>query len=36
MNADVEVDPAELFQHVYAEPTRQLREQAAMLAEELA
>lgn len=29
-------DPADLFAHVYAEPTPQLREQAAWLAEELA
>ena len=36
MNADVEVDPAELFAHVYAEPTQHLRAQAAMLADELA
>lgn len=35
MNADVEPDPAELFQHVYAQPTPALREQAAQLAEEL-
>jgi pyruvate dehydrogenase E1 component alpha subunit len=36
MNADVGVEPAELFRHVYAEPTRHLQEQAAQLAEELA
>ncbi|AWB93746.1 thiamine pyrophosphate-dependent dehydrogenase E1 component subunit alpha [Aeromicrobium chenweiae] len=34
--ADVEADPQELFAHVYAEPTPQLREQAAFLADELA
>ncbi|WP_328596535.1 pyruvate dehydrogenase (acetyl-transferring) E1 component subunit alpha [Aeromicrobium yanjiei] len=33
--ADVEPDPQELFAHVYAEPTPQLREQSAFLAEEL-
>jgi len=32
---DVEPDPQQLFEHVYAEPTPQLREQAAFLAEEL-
>jgi len=36
MNADVEADPMDLFEHVYAEPTANLREQAAMLAEEIA
>ncbi|GGP64699.1 pyruvate dehydrogenase (acetyl-transferring) E1 component subunit alpha [Saccharothrix coeruleofusca] len=36
LNADVETDPAELFAHVYAEPTTHLREQAAQLARELA
>jgi pyruvate dehydrogenase E1 component alpha subunit len=36
MNADVEVDPMSLFEHVYAEPTQQLRAQAALLADELA
>lgn len=35
MNAEVATDPAELFEHVYAEPTRALRGQARMLAEEL-
>ncbi|QFU92243.1 pyruvate dehydrogenase (acetyl-transferring) E1 component subunit alpha [Amycolatopsis sp. YIM 10] len=35
MNADVEPNPAELFEHVYAQPTPALREQAAHLAEEL-
>jgi pyruvate dehydrogenase E1 component alpha subunit len=35
MNTDVSVDPAELFAHVYAEPTAQLREQRADLLEEL-
>jgi pyruvate dehydrogenase E1 component alpha subunit len=35
MNADAVTDPAELFAHVYAEPTRALRRQAAALAEEL-
>ena len=32
---DVEPDPADLFAHVYASPTSQLREQAAFLADEL-
>ena len=32
---DVEPDPADLFAHVYASPTPQLREQAAFLADEL-
>ena len=32
---DVEPDPADLFAHVYAAPTPQLREQAAFLADEL-
>ncbi|MFJ9909270.1 pyruvate dehydrogenase (acetyl-transferring) E1 component subunit alpha [Streptomyces sp. NPDC101152] len=36
MNADSELDPMELFDHVYAEPTPQLREQRAQLAAELA
>ncbi|NJQ07899.1 pyruvate dehydrogenase (acetyl-transferring) E1 component subunit alpha [Streptomyces lonarensis] len=36
MNADPVLDPAELFAHVYAEPTPQLREQAALLRAELA
>jgi 2-oxoisovalerate dehydrogenase E1 component alpha subunit len=36
MNADVEVDPRELFAHVFAEPTPQLREQRAQLEAELA
>ncbi|MET8699244.1 pyruvate dehydrogenase (acetyl-transferring) E1 component subunit alpha [Kitasatospora sp. NPDC058032] len=35
-HADPELDPMSLFAHVYAEPTPQLREQAARLAEELA
>jgi 2-oxoisovalerate dehydrogenase E1 component alpha subunit len=33
---DVVPDPAELFTHVYAQPTQQLREQAAVLRDELA
>jgi pyruvate dehydrogenase E1 component alpha subunit len=33
---DVHPDPAELFHHLYATPTPQLREQAAFLADELA
>ncbi len=32
---DVEPDPDDLFAHVYATPTPQLREQAAFLADEL-
>ncbi|RKT56193.1 pyruvate dehydrogenase (acetyl-transferring) E1 component subunit alpha [Saccharothrix australiensis] len=36
LNADRPRDPAALFEHVYATPTAQLREQAAALAEELA
>ena len=31
-----EVDPADLFAHLYAEQTQQLREQAAFLRDELA
>jgi 2-oxoisovalerate dehydrogenase E1 component alpha subunit len=34
LNADAELDPAELFEHVYAEPTANLRRQAAQLAAE--
>jgi pyruvate dehydrogenase E1 component alpha subunit len=36
MNLDVEVDPTELFAHVYAEPTAALLEQRAYLLAELA
>jgi 2-oxoisovalerate dehydrogenase E1 component alpha subunit len=36
MNQDPKLDPASLFEHVYATPTRSLRAQAAALAEELA
>jgi pyruvate dehydrogenase E1 component alpha subunit len=35
MNADPVTDPAELFAHVYTEPTAALRSQAAGLADEL-
>lgn len=35
-HADPELDPMTLFAHVYAEPTQQLREQAAQLSAELA
>ena len=35
MNVDTELDPAELFRHVYAEPTAALRQQAAELTAEL-
>jgi 2-oxoisovalerate dehydrogenase E1 component subunit alpha len=35
MNAETVPDPLELFDHVYAEPTPQLREQRALLAAEL-
>ncbi|MBP0457604.1 pyruvate dehydrogenase (acetyl-transferring) E1 component subunit alpha [Streptomyces montanisoli] len=35
LNADAATDPMELFGHVYAEPTPQLREQAAQLRAEL-
>ncbi len=35
MNSDPTLDPAELFAHVYAEPTAQLQRQAAQLAAEL-
>ncbi|GLY95346.1 pyruvate dehydrogenase (acetyl-transferring) E1 component subunit alpha [Actinoplanes sp. NBRC 103695] len=36
INRDVTPDPADLFAHVYASPTPQLREQQALLADELA
>ncbi|MHA7208725.1 pyruvate dehydrogenase (acetyl-transferring) E1 component subunit alpha [Arthrobacter sp. MDT1-65] len=36
LNTEVEVNPAELFEYVYTEKTSQLREQAALLREELA
>jgi len=36
MNQDPALDPADLFAHVYAEPTPQLREQQALLQAELA
>ncbi|MEU9912216.1 pyruvate dehydrogenase (acetyl-transferring) E1 component subunit alpha [Streptomyces sp. NPDC051001] len=36
MNQDPELDPMDLFAHVYAEPTPQLREQQAQLRAELA
>lgn len=36
MNQDPALDPMDLFAHVYAEPTPQLREQRAMLRAELA
>jgi 2-oxoisovalerate dehydrogenase E1 component alpha subunit len=35
LNADAELDPMSLFDHVYAEPTRQLQRQRAMVAAEL-
>ncbi|MEU8234203.1 pyruvate dehydrogenase (acetyl-transferring) E1 component subunit alpha [Actinoplanes sp. NPDC048967] len=35
LNRDVEPDPAMLFDHVYASPTPQLTEQAALVADEL-
>jgi 2-oxoisovalerate dehydrogenase E1 component alpha subunit len=35
LNADVPVDPMDLFEHVFAEPTTQLREQRDQLAAEL-
>jgi pyruvate dehydrogenase E1 component alpha subunit len=35
MNADVAVDPAELFEHVYARPTAALERQRAALLDEL-
>jgi 2-oxoisovalerate dehydrogenase E1 component alpha subunit len=35
LNADASLDPNELFAHVYAEPTANLRRQAAQLAAEL-
>lgn len=35
LNQDPDVDPLELFQHVYAHQTPQLAEQAALLADEL-
>ena len=36
MNEDARVDPMSLFDHVYAEPTPQLREQRAIVSAELA
>ena len=36
MNAEPAVDPLDLFDHVYAEPTPQLREQRAQVGAELA
>ncbi|HSX99280.1 MAG TPA: pyruvate dehydrogenase (acetyl-transferring) E1 component subunit alpha, partial [Streptomyces sp.] len=36
MNQDPVLDPMDLFAHVYAEPTPQLREQEALLRAELA
>jgi pyruvate dehydrogenase E1 component alpha subunit len=36
LSEDVPVDPQELFRHVFAKPTPQLKEQSAMLADELA
>lgn len=36
MNAEPQVDPMSLFEHVYAEPTPQLREQARLVRTELA
>lgn len=36
MNQEADTDPAELFAHVYSQPTPQLKEQAALLADELA
>jgi pyruvate dehydrogenase E1 component alpha subunit len=36
LSEDVPVDPQELFRHVFSVPTSQLKEQAAMLADELA
>ncbi|NVN00339.1 thiamine pyrophosphate-dependent dehydrogenase E1 component subunit alpha [Arthrobacter sp. SDTb3-6] len=36
LNAETVADPADLFAHVYAEPTPQLREQARQLSDELA
>lgn len=35
LNADAELDPMSLFDHVYAEPTRQLERQRAMVEAEL-
>jgi pyruvate dehydrogenase E1 component alpha subunit len=35
LNAEVEVDPQELFAHVYTQKTAQLREQADLLRDEL-
>ena len=36
LSEDVPVDPQELFRHVFTQPTPQLKEQSAMLADELA
>ena len=36
LSEDVPVDPQELFRHVFSDPTPQLKEQSALLADELA
>lgn len=36
LSEDVPVDPQELFRHVFAKTTPQLKEQSALLADELA
>ena len=36
LSEDVPVDPQELFRHVFSAPTPQLKEQSALLADELA
>ncbi len=35
LNKDIDPDPADLFAHIYSTPTSQLREQAALVADEL-
>jgi pyruvate dehydrogenase E1 component alpha subunit len=36
LGVDTSVDPQELFRHVFSNPTPQLRQQSALLADELA